>query len=622
MNETENIEQAEASHRAGDLPGAEKYYRIAIEQNAESVDAHYGLATALLQGERLDEAEVHFTLAAKLEPEAPDITYNHALCLIRLGEKERALDSLNRAYRYCDGDPQFLTPIASALLELKKPNEALGVLAELPAGSDQRALLSARAYGQLSDWVRAVSLLSELYKQLPDDKEVVNQLSIAAARLRDYPLAIESFEHYMKLVDPGPAEFLRLADLYLMARRLEEAETAISQALENDEPNGEAWALRARIDRLRGRYKEARTSAEKSLALLPFHGMMWGLLVELADEEAEKKVLSEMKTRMEIALQHPQASDYHKTLILYSLGNLSEKLEDYRSAANYWSQANERQRLQLEDEGKDYRSVTEEEKFAAIKASFATVFPTQEADDFRPVFIVGMPRSGTTLVERILGQIAGVENCGENEAMAFIASQYGFDVQRGRLPPPAEMSSDQWLELAERYKEKTPHQSNIVTDKMPHNAQYVGIILFCFPNAKVVQMRRDPVSVCWSIYQRSFPEGHNYACDFRTLAHFYRLTDELMNHWSSIADDRVLNLQYEELVNNPESEARKLVSFCELPWSDACLQFHKNIGASFTFSEMQVRDPINTSRIARWKQYGESIEPLVEALRAEGYEIN
>jgi hypothetical protein len=153
---------------------------------------------------------------------------------------------------------------------------------------------------------------------------------------------------------------------------------------------------------------------------------------------------------------------------------------------------------------------------------------------------------------------------------------------------------------------------------MPHNFNHVGMILSIFPLARVIQMRRDPRDVCLSIYTRSFPDGHNYACSFDTLAHAYKLSTELMDHWLQIAPDRVIDIHYESLVRDPLTEGKKITAFCGLDWRDKCLDFYKDISTSFTFSEIQVRQAIHDNRIGRWKRVEDHLQPLTDALTQQG----
>ena len=244
-----------------------------------------------------------------------------------------------------------------------------------------------------------------------------------------------------------------------------------------------------------------------------------------------------------------------------------------------------------------------------------------------PLFIVGMPRSGTTLVERMLAQLSMVKAGGESEALGFLVTQYQNDVASGKAPSPEKMARRDWQALAARYFEKTPlyldfegvgAAGNFITDKMPHNFQHVGMILSLFPNAKVIQMRRDPRDVCWSIFTRMFPEGHNYAVEFESLAQTYSISCRHMDHWAALAPDRVVDISYEDLVASPQEVGQRITNFCGLTWSERCLDFHKTVATSFTFSELQVREAINEKRIGRWQPFEKHLGPLIDELRRLG----
>jgi hypothetical protein len=152
----------------------------------------------------------------------------------------------------------------------------------------------------------------------------------------------------------------------------------------------------------------------------------------------------------------------------------------------------------------------------------------------------------------------------------------------------------------------------ILTDKLPHNFRHVGIIHKLFPEAKVIQLHRDIKDVSLSIYSRAFSAGHNYANRWPDLAHFYAESEKLMAHWSSMNSARILDLTYENLVENPDYYAKQLIEFCGFEWNDTYLDFHRSTNKSFTFSEMQVRQPITNRRIRRWEKYAEYFPELAE----------
>jgi len=183
----------------------------------------------------------------------------------------------------------------------------------------------------------------------------------------------------------------------------------------------------------------------------------------------------------------------------------------------------------------------------------------------------------------------------------------------GKLPAPHLISPHQWSELRALYLEKLPEISKpIFTDKLPHNFRHVGIIHKLFPEARVVQLHRDPQDVCLSIYSRGFAAGHNYANRWPDLAHFHSECERLMAHWSSMNSPRIMDLKYENLVENTDYYAKQLVEFCGFEWNESYLNFHQSTSNSFTFSEMQVRQPIDNQRVGRWQKYAQHVSELSE----------
>ena len=157
---------------------------------------------------------------------------------------------------------------------------------------------------------------------------------------------------------------------------------------------------------------------------------------------------------------------------------------------------------------------------------------------------------------------------------------------------------------------------NVVPAWLAHSVKAVlGFIRSMFPAAPIIYMRRDPRDVCLSIYTRMFADGHRYACDLEWLAHYYSMSVRLLEHWKTVSGDRILEVIYEDLVADPTEQTRNIAAFCELQWDPACLEFHKQDTASFTFSELQVREPINTKSTGAWRNYESQLAPLLAALK-------
>lgn len=237
-----------------------------------------------------------------------------------------------------------------------------------------------------------------------------------------------------------------------------------------------------------------------------------------------------------------------------------------------------------------------------------------------PVFIVGMPRSGTSLAEQILASHPEVHGAGELNYLHDIANQLLFSLGDGGLfvekivgLGPAETKA-----LASTYLDKlaalAPGTPRRITDKMPHNFTFVGLVALLLPRARVIHMRRNPLDNCFSIYSNMFSTAHAYADDLATLGRYYRTYAALMDHWRRVLPGMILDVHYEDLVADQEAVTRRMLDFIGLDWHPACLEFFANARSVSTISRWQVRQPIYRTSIERWRPYERHLGPLVEAL--------
>jgi tetratricopeptide (TPR) repeat protein len=236
-----------------------------------------------------------------------------------------------------------------------------------------------------------------------------------------------------------------------------------------------------------------------------------------------------------------------------------------------------------------------------------------------PVFVVGMPRSGTTLIEQICASHPSVHGAGELYRFARVANSLGLN--RTSLEPfrtaIAALDDQKSRSLATEYlsylRRLSPEAQRIV-DKMPHNFETVGLIALLFPNARIIHSRRDAIDNCVSCFTTSFNKHHSYNADLQKLGLYYREYDRLMRHWNSLLPGRIYECRYETLIKNQEAESRRLIDHLGLPWDDACLRFYDQNRSVSTPSRWQVRQPLYKTAVKRWKNYGDKIQPLIEAL--------
>ncbi|MBN9218871.1 MAG: sulfotransferase [Mesorhizobium sp.] len=235
-----------------------------------------------------------------------------------------------------------------------------------------------------------------------------------------------------------------------------------------------------------------------------------------------------------------------------------------------------------------------------------------------PVFVVGMPRSGTTLTEQILASHPGVHGAGELGKLKRAANAVGLRPGVGDLTQALNfLTPDMIGTLAGEHlsylRERSPAAQRIV-DKMPHNFELIGLIALMFPNARIIHCRRDAIDNCLSCFVLPFSDMHDYNTDQRILGLYYREYDRLMRHWNEVLPGRIFENRYETLVEDQEAQSRRLIDYLGLPWDDACLRFFDRQGSVTTLSRWQVRQPIYKSSVKRWKNYENEIQPLIEAL--------
>lgn len=609
------LQLAEAAHRRGDLAEAERLYRQLLAANARDASALYGLGTLALQGDQAQAAAGLLAQAAAIEPDAADIGLQLALALHRCGRGLEAAERALHCARLARGDEHFANALGRLLLDLGKPQAALELLRSCTATRPGTVILCARARGALGDWDHAVSLLRQLANDHSRDAEIARELSVAAGKLRDYPLAIASYERYLSLVEPRAIDYLRFADLYLMARDIDNSGRLLQLARQAGADGADYHVLRARLDRLRGDDAGARDGSIAALERQPGQGQAWAIRMETATDAELGSLGDELSRQLEL----DDSTPYYRTLMYYALADARDREGDLAAAAAALRQANSLQLRTLEQSRRVYDAAFETARMRRLREEFSLPLqPRAGAGGARPVFVLGMPRSGTTLVEKVLSRLEGVTAGGENEALGFVAAGYQRDVNAGLLPPPAALSAGQWQSLAERYAALTPGFDGVFIDKMPHNFLHVGLVLGMFPDARIIQLRRDPRDTCLSIYQRPFPEGHTYACDPQALAHAWREARDLMDHWAQLDPDRVMDLQFEEFVAHPRELSRTLAQFCDLQWRPECLDAGVGDAPSFTFSERQVRRSISSATVGRWHRYEAVLPELFEALLQQG----
>ena len=235
----------------------------------------------------------------------------------------------------------------------------------------------------------------------------------------------------------------------------------------------------------------------------------------------------------------------------------------------------------------------------------------------KPIFILGMPRSGTSLVEQIISSHHKVYGAGELKSLNNIIASL---TKHNTFIESENLSEKNIFSIREKYLESLANlniSENIITDKWPLNFKNIGFILSAFPEAKIVHLKRDTTATCWSIYKHYFSDsGNGWAYNLDDLAQFYNLYEDLMEFWHELYPNKIYDISYEDLTTNQEEETRKLLEYCDLEWDEDCLNFHTNNRAVETASSLQVREKMYRGSSEVWKQYWTRIQPLIDGLKS------
>lgn len=301
----------------------------------------------------------------------------------------------------------------------------------------------------------------------------------------------------------------------------------------------------------------------------------------------------------------------------YAAGKINDDLKRFDEAFQHYSKAKKASGL-----GFDIEKYSDEvtKKLDVYAKDFFEKYSNVGHKSDRPIFIVGMPRSGTTLTEQMLASHPDVFGAGELNDFNDIARPLHAQMlelagttqpdEKWLRPMDARRSAEIYLDVLRRHSPSALR----VTDKMPHNFEYLGIIVLLFPNARIIHCRRNPMDTCVSCYTHQFREQHGYNANLRTLGLYYRQYHRLMKHWTNVLDEHIFEVCYEEMIADQVGTLRRLLDFLSLPWDESCVRFHESERAVSTPSRWQVRQPIYQSSLERWKNYEEHLAPLRGAL--------
>jgi tetratricopeptide (TPR) repeat protein len=646
---TENVRRAHAALRAGRAATAEGWLRALLEKRQGEVNCLWLLGVALLDQDKTAASLAMLERAVTAAPDFANARVDLARAYRRDGRADEARAEVRRVLEAEPHHHRAWLAYGDALVDLGKYAEARVAFERARLTDPQRARIEAASAALVADESRkAEELFREILREDPSHVAALcglAALSLAADRAHD---AERLLRHALKQSAYVPLAYRGFGPALVQLGKLEEAEAA-ARHLEKVEPESpQTWVMIAAIAMRLLRQEQALAAYERAAQLKPDEvglrtsaGHVLKTLGRRGDSEASYKAalqldpgraeaywsLADLKnytfTDEEItAMQRLLASDKrersNEAQLHFALGRAFEQRQDYGQAFAHYADGNALRRLDA-----PFDIARFEHRSARIRAFFDKGFFAARRDTGdpspAPIFIVGLPRSGSTLLEQILASHPQVEGTMELPNIINMVGQFD-DLSPGRDGYPetvARASAAQLAALGHRYLEETaPLRSGRehFTDKLPNNFSHIGLIQAILPNATIIDARRHPMDACFSTFKQYFAEGQTFSYDLGDLGRYYRCYLALMDHWDAVLPGKVLRVQYEALVAEPEANIRRLLEHCGLPFEPACLSFHETRRPVRTASAEQVRQPLYSSGVGYWRHFERQLEPLRQAL--------
>jgi len=607
-----------ARRRMGDLAGALTVLEPLASSQPGAFAAHYELGLALGAARRGDEAVAALRRTLDLKPDFGDAWRALADHLGALGDSEGADAAYARHLKFASRDPRLLEA-GAALVEnriaqaevllrahLKQhPTDvaAIRMLAEVAARlgrfGDSEVLLArclelapsftaarhnyATVLNRQGKGAEALAEVERVLVQEPANPNYRNLLAAILGRIGEYGRAIETYEGVLAEYPKHPS----------------------------------AWMSYGHALKSAGRREDSIAAYRRSIGLKPGFGESWWSLANLKTfhfEAADVAIMRAQLARTDLA----PADGYH---FHFALGKALEDQGSWKEAFSHYEAGNRLRRAQIQYNADENASHVLRSKALFSKAFFA------ERKDFGaaasdPIFIVGLPRAGSTLLEQILSSHSAVEGTMELPDVIAIARVLGERKNRSqesKYPDVlATLGAAEFCALGERYVEQTRIQRKtdapFFIDKMPNNFAHIGLIHLMLPRAKIIDARRHPLGCCFSAFKQHFARGQAFTYDLTELGRYYRDYVELMAHFDEVLPGRVHRVIYERMIEDTEAEVRRLLEYCGLPFEEACLRFYENERAVRTASSEQVRQPIYREAVDHWRHFEAWLGPLKEAL--------
>jgi predicted Zn-dependent protease len=607
-----------AQRLTGNLDEALRTLKALTDAQHRWAAAHFELGQSLGEAGECAAGITALRRAVELKPDLPHAWRALGDLLTVQGDARGADQAYARQLKISTSDPR-LQSAAAALLENQIPEaERLLRLHLLQFPTDVAALrMLAEVAARLGRLADAEQLLVRCLELAPSFDGARHNYALILYR-RDRPAdALQELQRLLKSEPRNPAYLNSLAVVLARIGDYRESIETYAQVLARNPNNAKIWLSYGHALGAAGREQDAIAAYRRSIAVAPNLGEAYWSLANLKTLRFSAGELQAMRSRLE----RTDLSDEDRFHFHFALGKALEDAGDYASSFEHYAEGNRLRRAGIFYDPGETDTLVQRSKTLFSREFFAqrSGFGTPAAD---PIFVVGLPRSGSTLIEQILASHSQVEGTMELQNVINMSRELSgrkFYDEPSQYPQAlAALSAAQCRELGERYLAETQIQRKtgrpFFIDKMPNNWMHVGFIHLILPNARIVDARRHPMACCFSGYKQHFARGQHFTYSLEEIGRYYRSYVELMAHMERVLPGKIHRVHYERMIEDTETEVRTLLSFCGLPFEESCLRYYETERAVRTASAYQVRKPIFREGLEQWRHYEPWLEPLRTAL--------
>jgi len=597
-------------------------FRAALAFGRDLPWVHHALSVSAMGLRDAQTAVVHLRAAVNRRPDMPEYQLRLGIALQETGQHAEGEAALRHALELQPGNPLVHLRLGIGAQRMHQHEEALRHFDEVLRLSPMDERAHANRGAALCELGRFNEGLAAFQRTIDLSPENADFWLRRASALFSLGIIGEAIRHALRAVHLSPGitdAHVLLGKLYASQGRMEQADECFRNALRMHPANAHTRISQAVMLERRADFEAAKVAVDSALIEIPKHPqllLLLGRMAKTADDRAQ--AIERIEKRL---IDDPPLSRDTRAQLQFVLGSLYDREQDSEKAFAHLREANDFRR-----HTRPFNRARSAEEFREIRdvftADFLRTAPRSKVDGSQMIFIVGMPRSGTSLTEQIIAAHPQAFGSGELTTLDRIARWWpdGDDARLAAAYPTylPTIDASGLTEIAYRYLNRLPPGAGDharVTDKMPYNFLHIGMIALLFPGARIVHCNRNPVDTTFSCFLQDFLEGNAFSNSLEDCGWFYNQYRVLMDHWNRVLPSYpILELQYEEMVAEPEASVRQLLEFCGLDWDPACIAFHKSRRLVHTASYQQVREPLYTRAVGRWKAYAAHLGPLLREL--------